>query len=54
MENKTWKKISIIANSAKKAAITVKVATVYFVEGVVKSLMTSLCILAGVGVSHAK
>ena len=58
MENKTWKKISIIANSAwkkiKKAAITVKVSTVYFVEGVVKSLMTSLCILAGVGVSHAK
>lgn len=58
MENKTWKKFAMIANSAwkkiKKAAITVKIAAVYFAEGVVKSLMTSLCILAGVGVSHAK
>ena len=31
----------------KKAAKTVSLAVTYFVSGVVKSLMTSLCILAG-------
>ena len=53
MEN-MFKKISQFANKAwkkiKKAAITVKIASVYFMEGFVKSLVGSLCILAGVNV----
>ena len=40
--------VSKVWVTTKKVAITVKVATVYFVQGVVKSLVTSLCILAGV------
>ena len=43
---------TLIWNKAKKTATTVKIAVVYFVQGVVKSLMTSLCILAGV--AHTK
>ena len=53
MEN-MFKKISQFANKAwkkiKKAAITVKIASVYCMEGFVKSLVGSLCILAGVNV----
>ena len=44
--------VKMVWNKAKKIVKTVSLAATYFVQGVVKSLMTSLCILAGV--THTK
>ena len=43
--------VKMVWNKAKKTVKTVSLAVTYFVQGVVKSLMTALCILAGVGAS---
>ena len=43
--------VMMVWNKAKKIVKTVSLAATYFAQGVVKSLMTSLCILAGVGAS---
>ena len=44
--------VMMVWNKVKKTVKTVSLAVTYFVQGVVKSLMTSLCILAGV--THTK
>ena len=43
--------VTMIWGKLKITAKTVSLAGTYFVQGVIKSLMTSLCILAGVGAS---
>ena len=43
--------VMMVWNKVKKTVKTVSLAATYFVQGVVKRLMTSLCILAGVGAS---
>ena len=44
--------VMMVWNKVKKTVKTISLAATYFVQGVVKSLMTSLCILAGV--THTK